>query len=436
MKFSEFEKLCFIFSFASDSIAIKNMTRTIKNKKGKVSRTTILFRQVVFNCECLSMFSIAILVQTSWQPNHLTLNSFESDLNWFSNQLHFTYLLPSGFFSKSLHLQGASRRPVQPTLKRFFQPTAPDALKPALPEAEVKRSVGRQMSPRMAEIYKEVLGEAAESALKKRKLDSSEILAASPPSSAKASQQSASPASSSKDSVVRALSFDLGSPASEKDLKTAANRLRRKAGRPPGKKNSAKRILEVPVAAKLKIAKELSAAVEEHADPKTFWKEMRQKYGTDTRTLKKILEEKDELSQLVHKRSLSKNPLVHSQGKSSLKSRNQCRYKGFRKPGAGRKAKFPDVQQDLKAWSEEQRAYGHTLTREVLLDKYLMLLQSKKRKLPPRLPRSFWKMKKLHLCHLLTNRLLMNQLVTLRLLLQRLPCLKLQLGLWLARRCV
>ena len=83
------------------------------------------------------------------------------------------------------------------------------------------------------------------------------------------------------------------------------------------------------------------------------------------------------LAALVQTRSLTSTPLVRSSGKHFLKTRLQSRYKGFRKPGAGRKAKWLDVQKDLKVWSEGQRAYGHTLTREILLDKYMVLLQAK-----------------------------------------------------------
>ena len=60
-----------------------------------------------------------------------------------------------------------------------------------------------------------------------------------------------------------------------------------------------------------------------------------------------------------------------------MKNRRQSRYKGFRKPGAGRKARWPDVLHDLKAWVEEQRSYGHSVTKEVLCDRYLVLLQAK-----------------------------------------------------------
>ena len=271
---------------------------------------------------------------------------------------------------------------MQPTLKRFFQPGAPDALKPALSVSEVKKSVGRQLTPRMAEIYKEVMGEAAEAALKKMKLDTP---AASPPassppasplSSAAVSQEVCSP-TSSKDSVVRALSFELTSPEAEKQLVASADKVRRKGGRPAGKKNYQRRLLEMPLAAKMKIARELSAAVEQHADSKSFWKEMRRKFGLDTRSLKKIIAEKDDLTSLVQSRSLTSDPLRTSCGKAFLKSARQSRYKGFRKPGAGRKARWPDLPENLKTWCEEQRSYCHELTREILLDKYLVLLQEK-----------------------------------------------------------
>ena len=186
---------------------------------------------------------------------------------------------------------------MQPTLQRFFKPDDPDALKPALSVNEVKKSVGRQLSPRMAEIYTEVMGEAAESALKRMKLASpASSSAASPLNSPGARASPASPVSSSKDSVVRALSFELASPEAEREMVSAADQVRRKTGRPPGKGNYSKKNLEMPVAAKLKIVTELAASVEQHADSKSFWKETRQKYGMETRTLQKILSEKDELA--------------------------------------------------------------------------------------------------------------------------------------------
>ena len=122
----------------------------------------------------------------------------------------------------------------------------------------------------------------------------------------------------------------------------------------------------MPVAAKVKIATELAASAEQHADSKSFWKEMRQKYGMETRTLQKILSEKDELAVLVQKRPLTSTPLARSSGKQFLKRRQRSRYKGFRKLGAGRKAKWPDVQKDLKLWSEEQRAYGHSRRKKLV----------------------------------------------------------------------
>ena len=94
--------------------------------------------------------------------------------------------------------------------------------------------------------------------------------------------------------------------------------------------------------------------------------------------LKQVLNQKEKLKDLVHKRSLSAKPLLYVSGKSHLKNRRQSRYKGFRKPGAGRKARWPDVLYDLKAWvGEEQRSYGHSVTKEILCDRYLVLLQAK-----------------------------------------------------------
>eukprot|EP00435_Cladocopium_sp_Y103_P024504 s1975_g6.t1 len=312
------------------------------------------------------------------------------------------------------------RKEKQFTLKKFWSPGAPGADEPALSRAvaEQKRSRGRPMSDAMKAIYREVLGENAEkflqsggamspaeaaqtpgsaqsqrslsdvpgsASLKRQKTMSSEA------SGSSALQKTMSSEASGSSALCRALSAELDAAAEEsgapaeldsadapadltKLCKAEAQRRGRQGGRPPGR--GQKRTLETPVAVRAGIAASLKEEMAGYPDMKGFWKAMKLKFRMQVYELKAILKDAEKLQVVTKKRNLTKKPMVHNTNKAGMGGRKK-RYRGFRKPGGGRKSMHPDLEKEMVDWTLAQRSYGHSLTSTMLVDRWIYLLSRK-----------------------------------------------------------
>lgn len=325
---------------------------------------------------------------------------------------------------------------MQFTLRKFFQPGHADSNKPALSPQESKGR-GRPMSRHMEEIYREVFGKEAQKILAeqqqkqaslKRKADPANVDAPLREKSSSAIEEAsmstprpplkrlrtkgpgvfASPAESlssglgqsppsSSDSLVRALSFELAGDKddSEKDgsqqeldesgknkfqLLAAAEAKRRGAlgGRPSGKPGPGSRKIELPVAVRAKMASEMSKALSSFASEKDFWISMKRKYALSIPKLKSIFSDREALQSETQKKKLTTKPLLfQSGGKGTKKTAGSKRCRGFRKSGGGRKSRWPALLSELKAWVEEQRSYGHSVSKTTLMDRWIFLLSEK-----------------------------------------------------------
>lgn len=133
------------------------------------------------------------------------------------------------------------------------------------------------MTPRMEQIYRDVFSEHLKTPpLKKLKSSSCESLPSASPKSADESLPHSSP-----DSLVKALSFEVEAAMEDSDAAAAqvheAQLKARKSsgGRPAGRSLNVGRKIEVPIAAQLKIALSLEAALPEYADDNCFWRDMK-----------------------------------------------------------------------------------------------------------------------------------------------------------------
>lgn len=202
---------------------------------------------------------------------------------------------------------------------------------------------------------------------------------------------------SSSDSLVRALSFELAGDKddSEKDgsqqeldesgknkfqLLAAAEAKRRGAlgGRPSGKPGPGSRKIELPVAVRAKMASEMSKALSSFASEKDFWISMKRKYALSIPKLKSIFSDREALQSETQKKKLTTKPLLfQSGGKGTKKTAGSKRCRGFRKSGGGRKSRWPALLSELKAWVEEQRSYGHSVSKTTLMDRWIFLPSEK-----------------------------------------------------------
>eukprot|EP00435_Cladocopium_sp_Y103_P004123 s5374_g1.t1 len=187
---------------------------------------------------------------------------------------------------------------------------------------------------------------------------------------------------SGSSALCRALSAELDAAAEESNApadltklcKAEAQRRGRQGGRPPGK--GQKRTLETPVAVRAGIAAQLKEEMAGYPDMKGFWKAMKLKFGMQVAELKAILKDAEKLQAATKKRNLTKKPMVFNTNKAGQGGRKK-RYRGFRKPGGGRKSMHPDLETEMVDWALAQRSYGHSLTSTMLVDRWIYLLSRK-----------------------------------------------------------
>ena len=129
--------------------------------------------------------------------------------------------------------------------------------------------------------------------------------------------------------------------------------------------------VEISVAVKAKYAKELQDAISEFSRMRDFWPAMEARYRLPRRTLRDILSKADQWE------TLKAQPKLRTIRKRQVKIRTRAQ-------GAGRKVPFSEVISDMKQWLSIERACGHTLSKQDLLDEYLARLQSSANRLVSR----------------------------------------------------
>lgn len=171
------------------------------------------------------------------------------------------------------------------------------------------------MTPRMEQIYKDVFSEHLKTPpLKRLKSSSCESLPSASPNSAGESLPHSSP-----DSLVKALSFEVEAAMEDSDaaaaqVQEAQLKAKKSGGRPVGRSLNVGRKIEVPIAAQLKIAYSLEAALPEYADETSFWRDMKKRFGKPVKFLKQVLNQKEKMQKLVQSKSLSAKPLLYVSG--------------------------------------------------------------------------------------------------------------------------
>ena len=108
-------------------------------------------------------------------------------------------------------------------------------------------------------------------------------------------------------------------------------------------------------------------------DPTQFWRQACMRYDAPRKTLQKVLEKKSFYQGEVQKRSLGAGGALRVRGSKVFLSRTkgQCTGEGCRAAGAGRKDYFKHIKAAIKVWAEEERAYGHRLSRTDFTDEFI-----------------------------------------------------------------
>ena len=127
------------------------------------------------------------------------------------------------------------------------------------------------------------------------------------------------------------------------------------------------RRMEVSAQLKLKYVEEMEEALKHYATKKDFWKAMSERYGLSVSQLQAIMSKKETWKA--------------RQAKPLRQKRKQETQKRKRAAGGGRKVPFPEIISAMKTWLSMERACGHTISKQDLLDEYLARLQASSDKL-------------------------------------------------------
>ena len=123
------------------------------------------------------------------------------------------------------------------------------------------------------------------------------------------------------------------------------------------------------------LARQLPQEAESFASLRDLCAAKAKSWGWSVSQVKHVWHRREALLAAANKRKVSLRPDLYSGRKGCRRSSRAQRYRGYRLPGAGRKSKLQQELASLRAWFEEQRAYGHSVSKAVLLDRWRLLLQ-------------------------------------------------------------
>lgn len=228
---------------------------------------------------------------------------------------------------------------LQMTLRRFWQPEHPAANTPAVKLTESEERRGRPISAGMKKILEEV-----------RQVELTRVESGAP--------------STEESQLVSS-------------VQKSYREFGRMGGRPrlPACAPVQRRDIEIPVAQKALMAKEMDRILTEFPAEKDMLLVARKRFNMSVTALRKIWVSKDALAKTVKEKRLSANPAKFSGSKGVKRTCAQKRYRGFRLRGAGRKQEFPAVYESLRNWFDTSRSHGHSVLSHHLISKWELLLQ-------------------------------------------------------------
>ena len=151
--------------------------------------------------------------------------------------------------------------------------------------------------------------------------------------------------------------------------------VKRKGGRPQKAGPAKASRQDIPVAPKTGMLQDMLEQEHTFADEADFFRHFAKKYDRSTPQIKSWWRSRQELTATQRKHRLSRNPVKFSAKKGVKKTSYEKRYKGFRRlQGAGRRSSFESVRQDLKNWFNEQRCLGNQVLQQDLYERYVLFL--------------------------------------------------------------
>ena len=169
-------------------------------------------------------------------------------------------------------------------------------------------------------------------------------------------------------------------PACVKPSRGGAGRRSTAQGRTTNKRLQAEKQKRIDLSAsvKHKICLMIEEEKKDQASEKCLWASVGKKLGHAKWLLRRIWERRDEWSQLVIQESLSQAEFAErkfsgaKQGRKAQTSKIKLR---MRASGAGRKRSMDDVENKLKTWAHQERAFGHAVSKRALVLKYKDMLR-------------------------------------------------------------
>jgi hypothetical protein len=146
-----------------------------------------------------------------------------------------------------------------------------------------------------------------------------------------------------------------------------------RGGRPPGLQS--RRQKERPVALQATLAKQLVEDSAGFASLQDLFRAKAKSWGWLYTEVKRVWSRREALLEVQRKRKTSLRPDLYTSRRGCHRKYQAKRYRGYRLPGAGRKSKLSQELATLRSWFEEQRAYGHSVSRPVLLDRWRLMLR-------------------------------------------------------------
>ncbi|CAE7439407.1 unnamed protein product, partial [Symbiodinium sp. CCMP2592] len=221
---------------------------------------------------------------------------------------------------------------LQASLRRFFQPSHPEAQKPVrfLPGKQGGRPLSREMKQIIAQV-------AEKQALEQKALDEALI---------------------ARESEVQ-------------------SKKRYYGGRPKGR-SSGRSDLPVAVRAALVQEMELAVAGDRFSDETEFFSYFAKKFALPKKRVKTLWLQRSLVKKTSQKNKLSRKPHRYTGAKGTKRSHLKRAYRGFRLPGAGRKHSFPDLVDKAREWFNEMRSYGNQVLRVDLYNYYIHLMEMDK----------------------------------------------------------
>ncbi|CAE7897118.1 unnamed protein product, partial [Symbiodinium sp. KB8] len=217
---------------------------------------------------------------------------------------------------------------LQASLRRFFQPSHPDAQKPVQFSPGPSKYVGRPLSQQMKNLIARV--------------------------------------------------------AEEQAVEQKEGQKRSWGGSPKGKTSGRQ---EIPVAVRASLVQEmeLSVASNQFSDETEFFSHFARKFSLQKRKVKDLWNRRTLVKKTAQRHKLSKKPYKFSGSRGSRKGALGRRYKGLRMPGAGRKHSFPHLLDELRSWFHEMRSYGNQVLRVDLYNYYIHLFETERTRLQAQL---------------------------------------------------